>query len=338
MAPKGKEAPVLSAVELAQYTWGVVAGKTKPHDWASAQPIGPIVKMEDFLIEMVVITSALFVTCWVWEKVGFHLAYSLGLSKGKSERFSSSWVELIYYSMSLLLGYTVFGGESWLWPAGWADNMSDGRVQTIPKVVPYTLPADAKFAYLLETAWVVGGFLRLVSRKPKKDFNEMLFHHIVTYSLLMLSYQIGFCRIGAVVYLLHNTFDPFLHLAKCMHYLKCPIIPDISFVLCAIVFAATRLYYYPIAIWYAWIGVCPDPVINKLSAATLARCPGGPWGKTPVEFFELAALSALLPVHCMWFYMILRVMQKSVLSSGVQGDVRSDSEEEEEEVPAKKTK
>jgi len=312
----------MSAFGLAEHTWGVIMGEKKAHDWASAQPIGPTVKLSDFLTDMVAFTAALYVVCFVWEVTGYRMGMNLGLSRGKAERFASSFVELIYYTLSLTLGYIVFGGEAWLWPEGWSENMSDGRVQRIPGAKPYTLPADAKFAYLLETAWVVGGFVRLVARKPKKDFYEMFFHHIVTYSLLMLSYQIGFCRIGAVVYLLHNTFDPFLHLAKCTHYIKLPILPDVSFVLCAIVFAATRLYYYPIAISYAWVGVCPEGHKN---------CDGGPWGKTPIEFFEVFALGALLPIHCLWFYMILRVMKKSLVSSGVQGDVRSDSEDDDEE-------
>jgi len=312
----------MNTLELAQYTWGMLMGEKKPHDWNSAQPIGPMVKLQDFLTDMVGFTVALYLLCSLYEFVGYKLGMNLGLSRGKADRFASSFVELIYYSMSLTLGYYVFGKEDWLWPSGWAGNMSDGRVQRIPGAKPYTLPADAKFAYLLETAWVVGGFVRLVARKPKKDYYEMLFHHIVTYSLLMLSYQTGFCRIGAVVYLLHNTFDPFLHLAKCTHYVKVPIVPDISFVLCAIVFAATRLWYYPIAISYAWEGVCP--IDHK-------TCLGGYWGKTPIEFFEIFMLGALLPIHCLWFYMILRVMHKSLASSGVQGDVRSDSEDDDEE-------
>jgi len=136
------------------------------------------------------------------------------------------------------------------------------------------------------------------------------------------SYMIGNVRIGIVVYLLHNAFDPFLHLAKCCHYLKIPIIPDVSFASCAVIFAVSRLYYYPIAIWHAWTGVCPQ---------TYKVCEGGIGGRSLSETSLIGLLSALVPIHLLWFYMILRVIKKSLLSSGVQGDVRSDSEDEEDE-------
>ncbi len=40
---------------------------------------------------------------------------------------------------------------------------------------------------------------------------------------------------------------------------------------------------------------------------TYTRNTGGIWDKTPVEFSLIALLAMLLPIHCLWFYMILRV-------------------------------
>ena len=54
----------------------------------------------------------------------------------------------------------------------------------------------------------------------RKDFWVMSAHHCVTMGLLSLSWLTGYVRIGIVVLVIHNAFDPFLHAAKCTHYLK----------------------------------------------------------------------------------------------------------------------
>mmetsp|Transcript_12388 Transcript_12388/g.30357 ORF Transcript_12388/g.30357 Transcript_12388/m.30357 type:complete len:332 (-) Transcript_12388:176-1171(-) len=310
----------MNVVELVAHTLGVAQGKIAAADYKKAQPIGPAEDVSNFLLLLVTITAGMHLSCMVVETAGAALGKSLGLKGGKATRFAASFLELCYYSISLSFGFVIFRQNEWLWPDGWKDVMSDGRVQTIKGLAPYHVVAETKYLYIMETSWVVSGFLRLISRKKKKDFWEMFFHHIVTFGLLMLSYTTGYMRIGVVVYLLHNAFDPFLHLAKCTHYIKVPVLPDVSFACCAICFAASRLYYYPMAIWAAWQGVC---VGNK-------TCPGGVWDKTPVENTLIALLTALLPIHCLWFFMILRVIKNSLGKTGVQGDVRSDSEDDEE--------
>lgn len=205
--------------------------------------------------------------------------------------------------------------------------MHDGRVNMVKGqkqglgVGEYFVPAELQFFYSLELGWYVQSFIRMLIEGGRKDFLEMATHHIVTGMLICLSWSTGYIRIGIVVMLLHDAFDPFLHLAKCTHYLKCPVVPDVAFAICVITFAVSRLYLYPQAIWQAWSGVC---VGN-------ATCPGGVWDKTPIEFLLMALLFALLPIHCLWFVMLLKVLKKALLSSGVQGDVRSDSDDDEED-------
>lgn len=244
----------------------------------------------------------------------------------------------------------------WLWPSGWPAVMHDGRVQLDAALGPYQIPAAVKVYYIMEACWYSSGFCLLLlcvcvrggaasaprasprphrSRSPpprpsprpphrykkKKDFAEMCAHHIITFSMLFLSYSTGYIRIGLVVIILHNAFDPFLHLAKCTHYIDLPVVPDVSFACCALSFSITRLYFYPQAIWYAWAGVCADT----------ATCPGGLMDKTPVEFTLIGLLWALVPIHVMWFFMIIKVLKKALTNGKAQGDVRSDSEDDEDE-------
>jgi hypothetical protein len=313
----------------------VLLGIVPPHSLATPGPTrlsgggaGLVASTLPFLF------STVIVSCYALtlEAIGFQVGKALGLRPGKAKRFSAAMTECLHYTLMLFVALGCFWRENWLWPSGWHEVMHDGRVHMVKgqnNDVPlgvYEVPAELQFYYSIELGWYLQGFIRLLLEGGRTDCLEMAFHHIVTGMLICLSWSTGYIRIGIVVLILHNLFDPFLHLAKCTHYLKWPVVPDVSFGICVITFAVSRLYFYPQAIWQAWMGVC---VGN-------ATCPGGTWDKTAVEFYLMALLFALLPIHCLWFFMLLKVLKKALLSSGVQGDVRSDSEDEEEPEDKKK--
>merc|ERR1711957_193236 len=146
---------------------------------------------------------------------------------------------------------------------------------------------------------------------------EMVFHHIVTSLLIGLSYWLWSLRNGVVVMMIHNLFDPFLNIAKCAHYAftgHAHAIADVSFGVGAVVFLVTRLIFLPYAIYCLIV-----------------------YG-TPAEYhpyqivlnFLTALLSLLYPLHLFWFSLILKVAYKALFSGTVQGDERSDSEDEDD--------
>jgi len=305
--------------ELLSYTADVLVGQKKALDVASAQPIGPKDDLSS-VTQLLQLSMLMLVALLVAEYIGKLVGSFGGLKRGKLKRFASTFSELSYYTFSVFSLTKICWSSTWFWPSGWSEVMYDGRVQKIATLEAYTVPADLKCFYIFETSYYLSSFILLLIRKKKKDFWQMAFHHIVTSLLLLLSYSTGYIRIGAVVMILHNVFDPFMLVAKCTHYMNIPLIPDISFACCAVTFAVSRLYYYPVSIYFAWIGVC----------AGNSTCPGGAWDKSPVEFSLIALLAALLPVHVLWFKMILKVLHSALLQAGVKGDVRSDSEDEEE--------
>jgi hypothetical protein len=295
----------------------VLLKNRKALDPISAQPVGPL-DGTDFVVPLILTAVGMLAVLLFLQFMGDFIGGLAGLKRSMKTKFAHTFSELCYYVMSNICLFCLCWNASWYWPSGWHEVMFDGRVQKVPELKPYTAPADLKLFYMIETSYYVSSFVLLLMRPKKKDFIEMAFHHIVTASLLLLSYTTGYLRIGTVVMYLHNIFDPFMLFAKCAHYAKIPILPDVSFALCTVAFAVSRLYYYPIAIYHAWSGVC---VAN-------ATCPGGLWDKTPIEFALIGLLMALLPIHMFWFTMILKVLFKALASSGVQGDVRSDSDEE----------
>ena len=310
--------------ELLSYTADVIVGKRKALDVKSAQPVGPKDDLSSFS-QLIQLSLVMLVALLLAEYIGKLFGSMAGLKRGKLKRFASTFSELVYYTFSVFCLSTICWSSKWFWPSGWSEVMYDGRVQNIPDLEAYTVPADLKCFYLFETSYYFSSFILLLVRKKKKDFSQMAFHHIVTSLLLLLSYSTGYIRIGAVVMILHNVFDPFMLVAKCTHYMNVPLVPDIAFACCTITFAVSRLYYYPLSIYFAWIGVCTGNT----------TCSGGVWDKTLVEFSLIGLLAALLPVHLIWFKMILKVLQSAVLQAGVKGDVRSDSEDEDEPAHSK---
>lgn len=137
MPKAAKPAAPMSVAELLLYTIDVMGGKLQAGDSMMAQPIGPAEDMTQFWTLLGIISAINFVAILGFEAMGFYLGRSLGLKGGKVGRFSASFVELVYYSFSLTLGFVANGKFRWFWPDGWGDVMHDGRNQLIKGLAPY---------------------------------------------------------------------------------------------------------------------------------------------------------------------------------------------------------
>lgn len=69
-----------------------------------------------------------------------------------------------------------------------------------------------KTYYLLQAAyWAQQAIvLMLQLEKPRKDFKELVLHHIITLALIGLSYRFHFTYMGIAVYITHDISDFFL--------------------------------------------------------------------------------------------------------------------------------
>lgn len=76
------------------------------------------------------------------------------------------------------------------------------------------LTHDALFKsyYLLQAAYWAQQAIVLILQleKPRSDFKELVGHHIVTLTLIWLSYRFHFTYIGLAVYITHDISDFFL--------------------------------------------------------------------------------------------------------------------------------
>lgn len=84
----------------------------------------------------------------------------------------------------------------------------------------------------------------------KDDWVASIVHHILCVCVIVAFFISGATRVVVVALMLHNIFDPFVNLAKNVHYLYPPpsglhLMADLSFFVSVVVFGVARLIGYP---------------------------------------------------------------------------------------------
>lgn len=132
------------------------------------------------------------------------IALRLGIKKrDKQARFMEQFYTAIYFSIFGPVGLYVMSRT----PV-WYFN-TRGMYEGFPHRAH---DAWFKSYYLLEGSyWAQQGLVLLLQlEKPRKDFRELVLHHVVTLALIGLSYRFHFTYIGVAVYITHDISDFFL--------------------------------------------------------------------------------------------------------------------------------
>ena len=132
------------------------------------------------------------------------LARYAGLkSRGKQARFMEQMYTAIYFSVLGPAGMYVMSRT----PV-WYFN-TRGMYEDFPH---RTHEGVFKFYYLFQAAyWAQQAIVLVIGmEKPRKDYNELVCHHIVSLALIGLSYRFHFTYMGLAVYVTHDISDFFL--------------------------------------------------------------------------------------------------------------------------------
>ncbi|KAL5364892.1 TLC domain-containing protein [Aspergillus floccosus] len=189
-----------------------------------------------------------------------------------------------------------------------------------------------KAYYLLEASyWAQQAIvLMLQLEKPRKDFKELVGHHIITLALIGLSYRFHFTYMGIAVYITHDISDFFLATSKTFNYLDLAITAPYFGM-----FVAVWIYLrHVLNLKILWAVLTEFRTVGpfELNWETQQyKC----WISQYITFALLASLQA---VNLFWLFLILRIL-KNYLFSNVKKDERSEDEdtEEEEETTARAT-
>lgn len=240
----------------------------------------------------------------------------LGVTKeAKQRRFLEQTYAMFYYGISGPLGLWIMSRTP-LW-----------FFETTPMYLEYphkTHEIYFKVFYLGQAAFWVQQSVILVLQleKPRKDFFELVLHHIITIALIWCSYRFHFTWIGIEIFITMDVSDFWLALSKTLNYLDSKLTGPF-FVWFIAVWIYLRHY---INLRILWSVLTEFKTVGEweLNWETQQyKC----YISQPITFFLIFALQL---VNIYWLVLILRILSRYIFS-GEQKDERSDDEEEEEE-------
>ncbi|KAK9459465.1 TLC domain-containing protein [Lipomyces oligophaga] len=242
--------------------------------------------------------------------------YSGLRKKGKIDRFMEQTYAIIYYGVMAPWGLWIMY------------HMPLWYFETKPMFENYPHKSHElqfKAYYLLQASfWVQQSVvLMLQLEKPRKDFKELVFHHVVTIALIFCSYKFHFTWMGLPVYITMDLSDLMLSISKTMNYLNHWLTGPFFLVFMG-VWIYLRHYLnlrilYAVATEFATVG----PFDLDFSTQQY-KC----WISQYITFTLIFALQA---VNVYWLVLIIRVAYRFVFLD-VQEDVRSEDEDEDAEV------
>ncbi|XP_053390467.1 uncharacterized protein LOC128553351 [Mercenaria mercenaria] len=191
----------------------------------------------------------------------------------------------------------------------------DVQVNIVKESLPH-VSKDMYWHYMIELAFYWSLVFTLFSDNKRKDFKEMIIHHFATIVLMYFSWVLNFVRVGTLMLVVHDAADNWLALAKMSIYAKNKTATDIFFGIFLLVWVLSRLIVYPFVVLYCT--TVESFTIGLIDSTFCAH-----------QFFNFF-LYVLLVLHCIWTYMIFRIVYRKMVKGNVE-DVRSDSEDSGEE-------
>ncbi|KAG8530467.1 uncharacterized protein KY384_004970 [Bacidia gigantensis] len=237
--------------------------------------------------------------------------------RAKQNRFMEQAYTAVYFAVFGPFGLYVMSRT----PV-WYFN-TEGMYETYPHK---SHDALFKAYYLLQASyWAQQAIvLCLQLEKPRKDFKELVGHHIVTLVLIWLSYRFHFTYMGLAVYITHDVSDFFLATSKVFNYISSPIIiPYFAFFM----FVWTYLrHYINLRILYSVLTTFKTVGPFDLNWETQQ------YKSSIAQYITFALLASLQSMNIFWMYFIVRIALNMLLRKEEDvRDVRSDDEDDEDD-------
>eukprot|EP01117_Protostelium_nocturnum_P009698 TRINITY_DN3466_c0_g2_i1.p1 TRINITY_DN3466_c0_g2~~TRINITY_DN3466_c0_g2_i1.p1 ORF type:complete len:380 (-),score=108.39 TRINITY_DN3466_c0_g2_i1:34-1173(-) len=184
------------------------------------------------------------------------------------------------------------------------------------------LDTTFKSYYLLQLAfWVQQAIvLALGLEAARKDFLELIIHHIVTILLIVSSYMTNWTRIGNAVFLTMDISDIFLALSKLLNYgPRTKKLSEPVFAFFIFVWIYTRHYLFNAKILYSLYS--DFFIIEPHKFGSMDRL---------TTWYFFGVLLIMLQILCIfWFFLILRILFNLVKTGGKKSsDEREDDEDQ----------
>jgi len=256
---------------------------------------------------------------------------SLKTREFRHKKFVGSFVEFWLYTINFIVGGLLLYKQPWNWPSKeWWQDTPTRDVDA--SVMIFGMFYAARYCAML--------FSLTVLEPRKKDFFEMLLHHLVTVALVNLAMAYGYVRIALVVMVVFDAADPFLHMAKMINYMKQAAgsqgdfpsyvwfisqITDAFLACFAIVFTVTRIFVYSYIVYSVSIESYRYTRCAKEECAIQE-------GLNNVSFAHHICVLLIWIINFLqwfWFKLLVKVIYRTVVE-GVSEDNRSDASSQED--------
>jgi len=168
------------------------------------------------------------------------------LQPGVHNKFSESVWKLLYY-----LTVTIWGTYVTMFnPEKSEDIFWNTELCWTNKEVP--LPPLSYYLYMIQLSFYFhAAIAHFTVETRRKDHLQMAMHHILTISLILLSYQANFTRIGLLVLHVHNFSDVMLEAGKLCNYCQMNSMGTAAFSVFVITWVVGRIVIYPMKVMYS---------------------------------------------------------------------------------------
>ncbi|KAK6456352.1 acyl-CoA-dependent ceramide synthase [Scheffersomyces xylosifermentans] len=251
------------------------------------------------------------------------IARALGVKKeAKVKRFMEQAYAIFYYGLVGPAGLLIMRQLPL-----WYFNTTEFYV-SYPH---YTHDFWFKIYYLGQAAFWFQQSIVLILRleKPRKDYYELVLHHIITIALIWCSYRFHFTWMGIAVFVSMDVSDFFLATSKTLNYINSPFTGPFF-----VVFVSVWIYlrhWINLRILYSVLTEFRTVGEWELNWDTQQyKC----WISQPIVFFLIGALQL---VNAYWLFLIFRILWRYI-DGGVTKDERSDDEDSEGESSEEESK
>lgn len=271
----------------------------------SAQIFGYEISIREIQIVIVLVIAFCFIRHILANKLFPMLSEILFWDRIRfKEKFGESLFFCLYYSIIWSNSINLAIKEMWFW-------------DTTYYWVPYSayFPYKFKLIFMIQLAFYISATFMLFTsaRKKHSDRWMMMFHHLLTSTLIASSYVVGQWRIGMIVFIFHDIADVFLELAKMMGYIQMYYIQKLVFGL------FLMAWFIPRGVLYVW----------RILMSSLFQ--SKEYMQTKGDIHMYLAFNLLLVMlwglNILWSVSIIKFTFK-VVQNGESKDYRSDEEEE----------
>ena len=182
---------------------------------------------------------------------------------------------------------------------------------------------ELKLYYLLQASyWLQQAFVMLLGlERPRKDYYELVAHHLVTLWLIGWSYFINLTMIGTTVFVCMDIPDTWLALSKMLNYLDMNMCAAVVYSTFMVVWSYFRIYLSALTLY----SVYADYTLIPAYARTFHPSQGH-WLVWWMQCHVFAPLFLLLLLNLFWYVIMWRILFRAM--RGVCGDMREDGEDE----------